>query len=74
MGIDKAKSEPEDEAISWTSHQVERSESDRRSGRDRRSLSGRMITVPDMRSGLDRRSGKDRRKVRLTITGRPFDV
>ncbi|WP_196137254.1 hypothetical protein [Aliikangiella sp. G2MR2-5] len=63
----------EDEVL-WTSRKKARSGKDRRSGVDRRQLSGRMITVPDMRSGIDRRSGEDRRKVRLVITGRAMDV
>ncbi len=63
------------EEVEWTSVAVERREDDRRSGIDRRQVSGRSITVPDMRSGFDRRSGEDRRKkVRLTITGRAIDI
>ncbi|WP_444997685.1 hypothetical protein [Aliikangiella sp. IMCC44359] len=60
--------------VTWTSQKKdERKESERRSGEDRRQMSGRTITVPDMRQG-ERRSGKDRRKVRLTITGRAMNI
>ncbi|MGX5174625.1 hypothetical protein ACUR5C_11450 [Aliikangiella sp. IMCC44653] len=70
--IDMVK--PEDK-VTWTSEKIaERSGEDRRTGEDRRQLSGRAITVPDMRSGIDRRTGEDRRKVRLTITGRAIDI
>ncbi len=64
-----------EDSVTWTSRKAdERDEEDRRSGQDRRQMSGRTITVPDMRSGIDRRTGEDRRKVRLTITGRALDI
>ena len=68
MASDKINSETTidktEQEITWSSKQRVRSDSDRRSGADRRQMTGRAITVPD------RRSGTDRRKVRLTITGR----
>ncbi len=63
-----------EEKVTWSSRKKMRRNVDRRASSDRRQMSGRKITVPDMRSGLDRRSGDDRRKVRLTITGRAMDV
>lgn len=64
-----------DNRVTWSSKKADdRSDKERRVGRDRRQMKGRTITVPDMRSGIDRRSGKDRRKVRLTITGRAINI
>jgi|GEM_PF-2006641 len=64
-----------DSKVTWSSRKIdERGPSERRTGQDRRQMKGRVITVPDMRSGIDRRSGEDRRKVRLTITGRAMDI
>ncbi len=60
--------------VTWSSRQGVRQDSERRSGQDRRSMGGRCITVPDMRSGFDRRSGKSKGKVRLIITGRAMDI
>jgi len=69
-----SKPQSKDEVI-WSSRYQTRSAKERRSGLDRRKMSGRAITVPDMRSGIDRRSGQDRRNTkRLTITGRAIDI
>ncbi len=74
MAKDDVKPDSQDDQVTWSSNMQARSDKDRRSGNDRRQLSGRVITVPDMRSGLERRSGEDRRKVRLVITGRAIDI
>ncbi|TQV84904.1 hypothetical protein [Aliikangiella coralliicola] len=74
MAADDLSSDLLEEEVTWSSRKRVRGGGDRRTGNDRRQLSGRAITVPDMRSGYDRRSGKDRRKVRLTITGRAMDL
>lgn len=74
MSNRECEQELTEEKVTWSSRKKMRSALDRRSGGERRQMSGRKITVPDMRSGLDRRSGEDRRKVRLTITGRAMDV
>jgi len=60
--------------IEWSSVAIDRRDGDRRSGIDRRQVSGRSITVPDMRSGIDRRQQDRRKTVRLTITGRAIDM
>ncbi len=80
MTIDN-QGEPDDQedSVTWSAKQPEsntntRSGMDRRTGQDRRQVSYRAITVPNMRSGVDRRSGEDRRKVRLVITGRAMDA
>jgi len=74
MATDDLKSDvKEEQGVTWTSRQRVRSNNERRS-QDRREFSGRVITVPDMRSGSDRRNGNERRKVRLVITGRAIDV
>ena len=78
MAADKIKPESpireNEQEVTWSSRQRMRNSEDRRAGQDRRRLSGRTITVPDMRNGIDRRSGTDRRKVKLIITGRAMDV
>lgn len=67
-------SEAVEDEVTWSSKKRVRSGQDRRSGEDRRQMTSRAITVPDMRSGLERRSGHDRRKVRLVITGRAINL
>jgi len=57
-----------DPDVTWSSEKTVKPVVERRSGVDRRKMTGRAITVPD------RRSGADRRKIRLTITGRPLDI
>ncbi|MET1254131.1 hypothetical protein [Aliikangiella maris] len=74
MSNDDSEKDLSSDKVTWTSQKrVDRSAIDRRSGEDRRQMTGRTITVPDMRQG-ERRSGKDRRKVRLTITGRAMNI
>ena len=75
MKIDEVNSgTAEEQDVSWSSIQQERTKTDRRNRVDRREMGSRVITVPDMRSGVDRRNGIDRREVRLVITGRAIDV
>ena len=75
MENDDTKSDQDDElGVSWSSHQKVRSSNDRRANSDRRLLTGRAISVPNMRVGHERRADKDRRKVKLTITGRAMDA
>lgn len=75
MSIEDTKlSEKVEQDVTWSSQKRMRSSKDRRNGVERRHMSGRAITVPDMRSGEERRSGKERRKVKLVITGRAIDI
>lgn len=67
---DKKSNQTAEKNPVWSSTLQVRQSQDRRSNIDRREVSGRAITVPDLRSNKDRRSGNDRRKVTLTITGR----
>ena len=64
----------EEQEVSWSSRHRSRNKTDRRSNADRREMSGRAITVPDMRFSLDRRNTSERRKVHLVITGRAIDA
>jgi len=74
MAEDDMSADLAEEDVTWSSKKRVRSGKDRRAGSDRRQMTSRAITVPDMRSGIERRSGQDRRKVRLVITGRAINV
>ncbi len=74
MAEDEMSADLIEDDVTWSSKKRVRSGKDRRTGGDRRQMTSRAITVPDMRSGIDRRSGEDRRKVRLVITGRAINL